>query len=190
VIRVAVVDDHHAVRLGLHTALRSEPGLVPVGTAAGAAELEPLLYRTAPDVVLLDYYLDGEDGLALCRQIKARVPPPAVVLYSAYADPSMIVPAIIAGADAVVHKGVPALHLFEAIRAVARGASALPPIDAALLNAAAASLEPEDLPVLGMLIDHTPPAEIADTLRIDRGELNRRLQAMLDAVKPAVGGRA
>ena len=42
VIRVAIADDHHAVRLGLHAAIRSEPGLVPVGAAsdggcAGAA---------------------------------------------------------------------------------------------------------------------------------------------------------
>ena len=148
-IRVAIVDDHQAVRLGLHTALHSEPGLIPVGSAAGRADLEPLLYRTAPDVVLLDYYLDGEDGLTVCRRLKSAVPAPAVVLYSAYADPSMIVrrswpgrrrrpqrrPASSTKASGVVHKGVPALQLFEAIRHVARGASALPPISAALRKA-------------------------------------------------------
>ena len=184
-IRVAVVDDHHAVRLGLHTALRSEPGLVPVGTASGATELGPLLYRTAPDVVLLDYYLDGEDGLTLCRQLKSTVPAPAVVLYSAYADPSMLVPAIVAGADGAVHKGVPALQLFEAIRQVARGASALPPISAALRKAAALALDPHDLPILSMLIDHTAPADIMDTLSIEHRELNRRIQRMLTALRPA-----
>lgn len=183
-IRVAIVDDHHAVRLGLYTALRSEPGLIPVGTAADSAELDPLLYRTAPDVILLDYYLDGEDGLTLCRQIKTTVPAPAIVLYSAYADPSMLVPAIVAGADGVVHKGVPALQLFEAIRHVARGASALPPISAALRKAAALALKPQDLPILSMLIDHTAPADIMDTLSINRDELNRRIQRMLTALRP------
>jgi DNA-binding NarL/FixJ family response regulator len=190
-IRVAVVDDHQAVRLGLHTALRSEPGLVPVGTASGSADLEPLLYRTAPDVVLLDYFLDGEDGLQLCRDIKTRVPAPAIVMYSAYADPSMLVPAIVAGADGVVHKGVPALELFEAIRRVASGASALPPISAALRKAAAMALDPEDLAIMVMLIDHTAPADIMDTLTIDRGQLNRRIERMLEALKPpAFNGRA
>ena len=183
-IRIAIVDDHPAVRLGLHTALRSEPGLVPVGTVAGSAELEPLLYRTAPDVVLLDYYLASEDGLALCRDIKATVPSPAVVIYSAYADPSMLVPAIVAGADGIVHKGVPALELFEAIRSVASGASAIPPVSAALLKAAAMSLEPNDLPILSMLMDHTTPVDIMQTLAIDREELNRRIRRMLIALKP------
>jgi len=184
-IKVAIVDDHQAVRLGLHTALRSEPGLVPVGTAAGAADLEPLLYRTAPDVVLLDYFLDGEDGLSICREIKSSVPSPAVVIYSAYADPSMIVPAIVAGADGVIHKGVPALDLFEAIRAVASGATALPPTSPALLRAAATALDPDDLPVLGMLMDHAAPAEIMRTLEIERDELNARIRGMLAALKPA-----
>jgi len=183
-IRVAIVDDHPAVRLGLHTALRSEPGLVPVGTAAGSADLAPLLYRTAPDVVLLDYYLDGDDGLALCREIKTSVPAPAIVIYSAYADPSMLIPAIVAGADAAVHKGVAAIELFEAIRTVARGASALPPISAALLKASAMSLDPRDLPILAMLVDHTAPHEIMNTLAIERDELTARIQRMLDALKP------
>jgi DNA-binding NarL/FixJ family response regulator len=185
VIRVAIVDDHPAVRLGLHTALRSEPGLVPVGTAAGLADLEPLLYRTAPDVVLLDYYLDGEDGLGVCREIKSAVPSPAVVIYSAYADPSLLVPAIVAGADAVVHKGVPAHELFEAIRTVARGASAIPPASPALLKGAAMALDPEDLPILGMLMDHTTPADIMNTVDIEHAELNARIHRMLEALKPS-----
>lgn len=75
-IRVAIVDDHHAMRLGLHTALRSEPGIVPVGTASSGAQLAPMLYSTQPDVVLLDYNLPDADGLALCHRIKATRPGP------------------------------------------------------------------------------------------------------------------
>ena len=62
-IRVAIVDDHHAMRLGLHTALRSEPGIVPVGTASSGAQLAPMLYSTQPDVVLLDYTCPTQTGL-------------------------------------------------------------------------------------------------------------------------------
>lgn len=178
-IRVAIVDDHHAMRLGLQTALRSEPGIVPVGVAASAAELEPLLYRTQPDVVLLDYHLPDSDGLALCRRIKSDVPAPAVILYSAFAGPAMTVPAIVAGADGLVHKGVAALDLYDALRRVARGERALPPVSEAQLEGAARALDDEDLPILGMLMDRTPPAEIATTLRIDGTELTRRVKAML-----------
>jgi hypothetical protein len=36
-----------------------------------------------------------------------------------------------------------------------------------------------------MLIDHTAPADIMDTLQIERHELNRRVQRMLTALRPA-----
>lgn len=185
-ITVAVVDDHHAIRLGLRAALLSEPGLEPVGSAANAAELEVLLYRTRPDVVLLDYHLPDVDGLTLCRRIKSDVPAPAVVLYSAFADPSMTVPAIVAGADGIIHKGGETRELFDAIRRTARGDSALPPVSEPLLEAVAQALEPEDLPLLGMLINHTPPADIALTMRIDKRELDRRIAAMLSRLKVPV----
>lgn len=188
-IRVAIVDDHPAVRLGLHTALRSEPGLVPVGTATNAAELAPLLYRSRPDIVLLDYNLPDVDGLTICREIKAAALAPGVILYSAFADGSMTVPALLAGADGILNKGVPARELFAAIRDVSRGGYALPAISSEQLQAASTALENEDLPILGMLVDRTPTSEIADTLRIDHATLKRRIGRMLEhltlLVRPA-----
>lgn len=186
-IRVAIVDDHHALRLGLDTAIRSEPGLVPAGVAATAAELAPVLYRNRPDVVLLDYNLPDVDGLTVCRDIKSQVPAPGVILYSAFADASMTVPAIVAGADGIVNKGVPARELFEAIREVARGGDALPAISSEQLEAASLTLDQEDLPILGMLIDRTPPHDIADTLRLEPPALRRRIGRMLGRLQASVG---
>jgi DNA-binding NarL/FixJ family response regulator len=192
VITVAIIDDHHAIRLGLRAALLSEPGLEPVGSAANAGEADVLLYRTRPDVVLLDYHLPGMDGLTLCRRIKSDVPAPAVVLYSAFADPSMTVPAIVAGADGIIHKGGQTRELFDAIRQTARGDAALPPVSEPLLEAAGQALDPDDLPLLGMLVNRTLPADIAQTMRIERTELDRRIAGMLVRLKvpvPLASGR-
>jgi DNA-binding NarL/FixJ family response regulator len=185
-ISVAVVDDHHAVRLGLHTAIRSEPGLVNVGAASTAAELAPLLYRSRPDVVILDYHLPDEDGLTVCWRLKSDVPAPRVILYSGFADASMTVPALVAGADGLLHKGGPALELFTAIREVARGGHAIPAISPPLLEAAANALEPDDLPILSMLVDRTPPHEIAETLRLDHTQLSQRIARILGRLKVRV----
>ena len=182
-IRVAVVDDHPAVRLGLHAAIRSEPGLVPAGEATNGAGVPPMLYRTQPDVVLLDFNLPDTDGLTLCRQIKLEPLAPAVILYSAFADAAMTVPAFVAGADGILHKGGPARELYEAIRRVARGGDALPLVDPPLFEAAGHALDPDDLPILGMLIDRTPAADIADTLRIEQAELRIRIERMLSRLK-------
>ena len=185
-ITVAIVDDHHAIRLGLRAALLSEAGLEPVGSAANAGETEVLLHRTRPDVVLLDYHLPGMDGLTLCRRIKSELPAPAVVLYSAFADPSMTVPAMVAGADAIVHKGGQPRELFDAIRETARGDKVLPRVSEPLLEAAGQALDAEDLPLLGMLVNRTPPVEIAATMRIERADLDRRIADMLSRLRVPV----
>jgi DNA-binding NarL/FixJ family response regulator len=186
VIRVAIVDDHPAVRLGLDSALRSEPGLVAVGSAESSGDLAPLLYRTRPDVVLLDYHLPGRDGLSICWSIKAGVTAPAVLLYSAYADASLTVPAIVAGADGIVHKSSPSRQLFEAIRAVAAGGTALPPVSPDLLELAGGALDPDDLPILGMLVNRTRRRDIADALQLSADALGRRIARMLERLKAPV----
>jgi two-component system, NarL family, response regulator DevR len=179
VIRVLLVDDHPAMRAGLSAVLRSEPGIVPLGAAGSAADLPAALARTRPDVIVLDYHLPGTDGLVLCRELKRTVPAPAVLMYSAYADASLVVPSLLAGADGLLHKGAPAPELFDAIRAVARGDRVLPAVGHEHLEAAGAVLDPEDLPILGMALDGTPPADIASTLRLEPAELAARIDAMV-----------
>src|SRR5262245_30308726 len=85
-IRVLVVDDHPVLRPGIEAVLRSEPGFVCVGTAADGHELMATLRRTRPNVVLLDWRLGDDDGIALCRILRAEPAPPEVVLYTASDD--------------------------------------------------------------------------------------------------------
>ena len=182
-IRVAVVDDHAAVRAGLNALLTTEPGILPVGDADRAEAVWPLLYRTAPDVILLDYQLPDSDGLTICRRVKSDAPAPAVVLFSAFADASLIVPAIVAGADAIVHKGSPAQQLFEAIRTTAHGGTAMPPAPPHLLEAAITALAPGDRPILHMLIERAPLRDIAANLEHSPEQLHRRIAEMLAALR-------
>lgn len=187
-IRIVIVDDHPAVRIGLKTALEAEPGIVPVGSADSAEQLWPLLYSTKPDVVLLDYHLPGTDGLQICRRVKAEALAPKVVLYSAYAGGALAIPAALAGADRVVGKGIPARELFEVIRETYGGLRALPPIPREHFADASAKLPDEDLPILGMLLDQTPHPEVADVLGIDAPELESRIDRMLGILRFEVPG--
>ena len=178
-VRVAVVDDHAAIRIGLTSALASQPGLVCVGVAADGEELLPLLHRTRPRVVVLDYHLPRVSGLELCRRIKSDVLAPAVLLYSAYADPSLVVPALVAGADGIVHKGSPARELFEAIHVLAGGGTQMPPLIPELLEAARTALDAQDRRVLDLLVDWTPRWEIAAALGVPIPEIDERTGRML-----------
>jgi DNA-binding NarL/FixJ family response regulator len=185
-IRILLVDDHPALRAGLTAVLRAEPGMVPLGTAASEEELWPALHRTKPDVVVLDYHVPPADGLQLCRRIKRTMPPPAVLLYSAYADASLVIPATLAGADGVVNKGAPASELYDAIRTVARGDRVIPPLSRELLDTANDKLDPQDLPILGMVLDGTPEHEIARTLGLSADDMTHRVDRMIGRLKVEV----
>src|SRR3954447_13004898 len=107
-IRVAILDRHPAVRAGVDALLRAQPGLAPVGTAAGAIELPSVLYRTDPDVVVLD-------DLALARRVKIESPRARVVLYAPRVTPELVLAAAVAGADGVFDKADDTRELLLAV---------------------------------------------------------------------------
>jgi DNA-binding NarL/FixJ family response regulator len=181
--RIVVIDPQPAVRAGLAMMLRNEPGLVPVGAAVGAGDGLELVDRQRPDVVLLDPQLLDGDGLGVCRRLRATDHPPRVVLYTAVDDPTLHLTARVAGADGLVDKSAAPAELFEAIRVVARGGVALPPLDRAELDAAAHRVEPDDLALLAMLVDRTSPADVADTLHLDRRKMARRIERLLGRLR-------
>jgi len=181
--RVVVMDPQPAVRAGLAVLLRTEPGLVPVGSAAGAHDGLELVSRRRPDVVILDPQLPDADGLGTCRRLRSLDPAPRVVLYAAGGDPTLPVTARVAGADGLIDKAAPTEALFEAIRMVARGAGVLPPLDREQLDAAAHRVDAEDLALLAMLMDRTEPAEVAATLRLDKRKVQRRIEKLLGRLR-------
>jgi DNA-binding NarL/FixJ family response regulator len=125
-IRVAVLDDHPLVLASLEGLLQDAADLQPVIAAADGQQLWRQLDDARPGVVVLDYDLARGDGLTLCQRLKERVRPPAVVIYSAYAGPSLALAARIAGADALVDKRAPASELLDAIRRAASANRAFP----------------------------------------------------------------
>jgi DNA-binding NarL/FixJ family response regulator len=175
VTRIAVVDPQPAVRAGLTMLLRTEPGLVPIGAATGVSDGLELVERLRPDVVLVD-----GDGLSLCRRLKALPEAPRVILYTASPDALL---ARIAGADGVIDKADDPGDLFEAIRIVARGGEALPPVEPEQLGEAAHLSDPEDLALLAMLVDGTPAPDAADALRLDRRKVGRRIERLLGRLR-------
>ncbi len=190
-IRIVVVDDHPALRAGLHTVLDAEPGFVFAGESDGAAEnLWPTLNRSRPDLVLLDYHLPRGDGLQLCYRIKQDVPAPKVVIFTEYATPALALPAALSHADGLLHKGVSARDLFEALRVVHGGGRLMAPIDRAVLEESASALDADERAIVGMLLDGSTEREVAQTLRVGTSEVRHTVQRILSTLRvdvPAAG---
>jgi DNA-binding NarL/FixJ family response regulator len=179
-----IVDDHAAVRAGLAALVAPEPDLDVVALAADADTAVTCAEEHAPDLALIDFQLPDEDGLSLCLRLEGMAPRPRTVIYSAYADDLLAVLCAVAGADALVPKSADPGRLLDTIRAVAVGERARPRPTPAALNTVGASLDPNDLPVLGMLVHGTAPGEVADTLGMSPDWLLARRWAILRRLTP------
>jgi DNA-binding NarL/FixJ family response regulator len=181
-VSVLIVDDHPAVRAAVERVLAGEADIAPVASVATARAALAEAQRLSPRIAIVDYHLPDRDGLSLTRQLKALPHPPAVLIYSAFADARIIVGAIVGGADGVANKNSRAHELCTAVRTIANGSSSLPAVPPNMISAIASELQPEDLPILAMLMNRIPPAELAEALSITTEWLEMRRWAILRRV--------
>ncbi|MFI9556230.1 response regulator [Nonomuraea endophytica] len=127
-MKLFLVDDHPVVRAGIAALVGGEADMEIVGEAENADDALRLIALRRPDVVLMDLQLgDGPDGVAATRKVRALDDPPQVLVLTTYETDADIVRAIDAGATGYVLKACPPDELFQAIRAAARGETALSP---------------------------------------------------------------
>jgi two-component system, NarL family, response regulator DevR len=177
--RLLIVDDHAAVRAGLRELLDDEPDFEVVAAVDRAEAGMTVAEREAVDVAVVDYQLGARNGLWLSRRLKRLPAPPAVLIYSAYADGVLAAAAVVAEADALLSKGGLGSELRDEIRRIARGGSGLRPLPEWLGDAIRARYGPEEQAIFGMLLAGIGPPEIARTLELSDAGLESRLDAML-----------
>jgi two-component system, NarL family, response regulator DevR len=78
-------------------------------------------------VAVLDVRLPDGDGVAVCREIRSKLPETACLMLTAYGDDRALLGAIMAGAAGYVTKQTCGADLVSAVRAVASGQSTLDP---------------------------------------------------------------
>ena len=183
VIRVLVVDDHPTIRAGVRVSLRGEPGLLAVGTADSVDAAVTAARSVSADVVLLDVHLPGGGGLHAARLLKGLPKPPRVLLFTAFADESLLVPALIAGADGILGKEAGGEALFEAIRRVHSHGRVLRQPSVQEIHAVMGRLDVDDQPIAAMLLDGASLAEVAATLRADVADIETRVAHLLAALQ-------
>lgn len=126
-IRFCVVDDHDIVLLGLEAMASREPDLEFCGGVARAGEAAGLLRREAPNILLLDLRLDGENSIPLCAELHSAFPDVSIVMFTAFGNEDLLAAAIRAGAVGYVLKDSSTAGLPDRLRTIRRDGSHFDP---------------------------------------------------------------
>jgi DNA-binding NarL/FixJ family response regulator len=202
-IRCLAVDDHPAVTQGLELLLGGSGDIDLVDSVHSGEEAVDAVRRHDPEVVIVDVRLPGMDGISTVKEIAARSPATATVVFSAYGDKRLLSDAISAGARGYVMKGSPPDDLLRAIRAVKRGEAFVDPsLSPALLMTPAvkdAPLSEREREILQLLAEGLHTEEVAkriglsaetvksDTKRaITKLEADGRVHAVAIALRKAL----
>lgn len=126
-IRVVIADDHLVVRRGLRALLDSLDGFCVVGEAEDGEAAVREVQLLKPDVVVMDLFMPGVDGLEATRRITAGTPGTAVLVLSMAEQDDVVLSAMRAGARGYLLKGAGQDELERALRAVVAGGAIFGP---------------------------------------------------------------
>ena len=114
--RILVVDDDPGIREVLCDYL-VQHGYEAAG-AASAAEMDRAVAQQAPDLIVLDLMMPGEDGLSVCRRLAGKGLP--IVMLSAMGGDTDRIIGLELGADDYLAKPCNPRELLARVRAVLR----------------------------------------------------------------------
>lgn len=118
-VKIAIVDDHESVRLGLSAAC-AQANMEVVASVPTVTEAITTITETGCDVVILDLSLG--DGSRISDNVHAIHRAGSAVLVHSIADHvAQVRQSLAAGAAGVIPKSAPTTTLIAAIEAVARG---------------------------------------------------------------------
>lgn len=192
-MRIVLVDDQPLVRNGIASLLRAR-GFDVVGEAGDGLEALEVIRRARPDLVLMDLQMPVLDGLGATRLLRTEIPEVRVVILTVSDDEQDLFEAVKSGALGYLLKDLEAEAFFEAIEAVGRGESVVPPrlargLWAEFTRVASSDVPPEaererlterEQEVLALVADGRTNREIAEELTISENTVKFHMRGILD----------
>ncbi len=142
-IRIALIEDHDVVRIGLRTVLQSHEGIEVVGESSNGHQGLQLLQTTPIDVALVDIGLPGIDGIELTQkfrqfqqkqlQTESLNTVTRVIMLTMLGNEEMVLASFAAGADSYCMKDIRMEQLVEAIRLTHSGYPWIDPFIASIV---------------------------------------------------------
>ena len=124
-MRLLLADDHDLVRETIGAYLQAN-GFAEISLASGLAEARELLVVGTYDLLLLDYWMPGMNGLEAMGQLRAEHPKLPVAILSGTASKDLAEAALRAGAVGFLPKTLSGQSMVAAIRLMLAGETFLP----------------------------------------------------------------
>ncbi len=119
--RILLVEDHPIVRQGLALLINEEPDLEVCGHAEDVEGGHAAARTLRPDLVVVDLFLKGGDGLTLVKTLREEQPDLPTLVLSMHQESLHAERALRAGARGYVMKEEATAHVLRAIRKVLGG---------------------------------------------------------------------
>ncbi len=188
-INILLVDDHAIVRYGIRSLIERTEGVEVCGEAENLQEAYHKVSELVPDIVLLDIRLPDGDGAAGCREIKKLAPEVKVIILTAYAEDSIVLEAVRAGAEGYLLKNIDSNNIITAIRDVAEGKPALgDTIASQVMNALkmdrkeTEDLTPQEKNILELVSQGKTNKEIGEVLYISEKTVRNNVSKILKKI--------
>lgn len=121
--RIIIIDDHPIVREGMAQLIEQRIGHEHsvIGQADSADEALRMVDRLLPEMVIVDLFLNGPDGIGLIKRLKAKHPGIRILVLSMHDESQYAGRAMAAGAQGYVMKQRTLDEILAAINKVLEG---------------------------------------------------------------------
>ncbi len=125
-IDVVLVDDHAILRDGLKTIIAQEADMIVVGEATGSRQLQEMLKKVSPDIIIMDINMPEMNGIELTKWVKDNYPTIKIIILTMYKNDEYFMASIREGADGYLLKDSPSEDVIAAVRTISNGESVIP----------------------------------------------------------------
>lgn len=181
-IKVAIIDDHAVMRMGMKYALGADGEMELVGELESGEGAVEFIREKKPDVLLLDIYMPSKDGLAVLEEILAAEPEQKVLMLTTSAADNDAYRSLQLGAHGYFLKDRDANDIFNAIRIVAAGGKYVPPAVQELLkeHEESAKLTEREIETVEMMAKGLSNEGIGEILGISLSTVKMHVKSIFD----------
>jgi NarL family two-component system response regulator YdfI len=187
-MRVLIANDHPVICEGLRSMLAEIREFTLVGCATSMPEAIRMVGDWQPGVLLVDPYMQGQDGFRAIEMIRGEWPHVAVIVLTSYKNEELMLRCLHVGASAYLTLHTDRAGLLHALRTAVRGETLLRLENVTWLLASAATAVSKSVPSpsAGEKGPELTKREREILQRVASGERNKEIAARLCISEPTV----